>query len=104
MESQGITTIATPGHTPGHTSVQIASGSDHLLCTADVVANRAVGFQRPDWRGEDAASVPGTVYERKGVSLDLPPAVSGSRPCHESRWGFRLDSCRLAMEWRKSKV
>ena len=47
----GIAAIATPGHTPGHTSLEIASGSDHLLCTADVVANRAVGFQHPDWRG-----------------------------------------------------
>jgi glyoxylase-like metal-dependent hydrolase (beta-lactamase superfamily II) len=47
----GITAIATPGHTPGHTSVQIASGPDHLLCSADVVANRAVGFLHPDWRG-----------------------------------------------------
>jgi glyoxylase-like metal-dependent hydrolase (beta-lactamase superfamily II) len=47
----GITAVATPGHTPGHTSVQIASGSDYLLCTADVVGNRAVGFQHPDWRG-----------------------------------------------------
>jgi glyoxylase-like metal-dependent hydrolase (beta-lactamase superfamily II) len=43
----GITAIATPGHT----SVQIASGSNQLLCTADVVGNRAVGFQHPDWRG-----------------------------------------------------
>jgi glyoxylase-like metal-dependent hydrolase (beta-lactamase superfamily II) len=47
----GITAIATPGHTPGHTSVQIASGSNQLLCTADVVGNRAVAFQHPDWRG-----------------------------------------------------
>lgn len=47
----GITAIATPGHTPGHTSVQIASGSSQLLCTADVVGNRAVAFQHPDWRG-----------------------------------------------------
>jgi len=47
----GITAIATPGHTPGHTSLQIASGSNQLLCTADVVGNRAVGFQHPDWRG-----------------------------------------------------
>jgi len=47
----GITAIATPGHTPGHTSVQIASGSSQLLCTADVVGHRAVGFQYPDWRG-----------------------------------------------------
>jgi glyoxylase-like metal-dependent hydrolase (beta-lactamase superfamily II) len=47
----GITAIATPGHTPGHTSVQIASGSNQLLCSADVVGNRAVAFQHPDWRG-----------------------------------------------------
>jgi len=47
----GITAIATPGHTPGHTSVQIASGSNQLLCTADVVGNRAVAFHHPDWRG-----------------------------------------------------
>jgi glyoxylase-like metal-dependent hydrolase (beta-lactamase superfamily II) len=47
----GISAIATSGHTPGHTSVQIASGSNQLLCTADVVGNRAVAFQHPDWRG-----------------------------------------------------
>jgi glyoxylase-like metal-dependent hydrolase (beta-lactamase superfamily II) len=47
----GIAAIATPGHTPGHTSVQIASGSNQILCTADVVGNRAVQFQHPDWRG-----------------------------------------------------
>lgn len=47
----GITALATPGHTPGHTSVQIASGSNQLLCSADVVGNRAVAFQHPDWRG-----------------------------------------------------
>ncbi|XIA65020.1 MBL fold metallo-hydrolase [Bradyrhizobium sp. TZ2] len=45
----GITAIATPGHTPGHTSVQIASGSNQLLCTADVVGHRAVSLQHPDW-------------------------------------------------------
>ena len=47
----GITTVATYGHTPGHTSVQIASGSAQLLCTGDVIGNRAVSVQHPDWRG-----------------------------------------------------
>jgi glyoxylase-like metal-dependent hydrolase (beta-lactamase superfamily II) len=47
----GITAIATPGHTPGHSSVQIASGSNQLVCSADVVGNRAVSFRHPDWRG-----------------------------------------------------
>lgn len=47
----GIMSIDTAGHTPGHISLHIASGRDELLCTGDVVGNRAVSFQRPDWRG-----------------------------------------------------
>lgn len=47
----GITAMATPGHTPGHISIRIASGSDLVLCTGDVMGNRAVSIQRPDWRG-----------------------------------------------------
>jgi glyoxylase-like metal-dependent hydrolase (beta-lactamase superfamily II) len=48
----GITAVATPGHTPGHTSYSIASGSDHLLCAADVVGNRVISFQHPEWHGD----------------------------------------------------
>ena len=47
----GIMSIDTAGHTPGHISLHIVSGRDELLCTGDVVSNRAVSFQRPDWRG-----------------------------------------------------
>jgi glyoxylase-like metal-dependent hydrolase (beta-lactamase superfamily II) len=47
----GITSIDTAGHTPGHISLHVASGRDELLCTGDVVGNRAVSFQRPHWRG-----------------------------------------------------
>ena len=45
----GISVVATPGHTPGHLSVQIASGSDALFCTADCISNRLVSFEHPDW-------------------------------------------------------
>src|SRR5207247_9420637 len=34
----GITAMATPGHTPGHTSFVVASGSDQVLLQVDVTA------------------------------------------------------------------
>jgi glyoxylase-like metal-dependent hydrolase (beta-lactamase superfamily II) len=45
----GVTTFDTAGHTPGHMSVHIASGSEELLLTADVVVNSTVSFQHPEW-------------------------------------------------------
>jgi glyoxylase-like metal-dependent hydrolase (beta-lactamase superfamily II) len=61
----GIVTMSTPGHTPGHVSVHIASEGEELVCTGDVVGNRAVGFQHPDWRG--------------GFDLDLDQGVKTRR-------------------------
>jgi hypothetical protein len=45
----GVTTIDTAGHTPGHMSVHISSGSEELLLTADAVVNSTVSFQHPEW-------------------------------------------------------
>jgi glyoxylase-like metal-dependent hydrolase (beta-lactamase superfamily II) len=45
----GVTTIDTAGHTPGHMSVHLSSGSEELLLTADVVVNSTVSFQQPEW-------------------------------------------------------
>jgi glyoxylase-like metal-dependent hydrolase (beta-lactamase superfamily II) len=45
----GVTTFDTAGHTPGHISVHISSGSEEMLLTGDVVVNSAVSFQHPDW-------------------------------------------------------
>jgi glyoxylase-like metal-dependent hydrolase (beta-lactamase superfamily II) len=46
----GITAVATPGHTPGHTSFAIASGSGKLLVQSDVTAGGAPIFVRnPGW-------------------------------------------------------
>lgn len=55
----GITTIPTPGHTPGHTSLMLASGGEHLLITGDA-AHHPVHFEHHDW-------IPG---------VDLDPAES----------------------------
>jgi glyoxylase-like metal-dependent hydrolase (beta-lactamase superfamily II) len=45
----GVTTFDTAGHTPGHISVHISSGSEEMLLTGDVVVNSAVSFLHPEW-------------------------------------------------------
>ncbi|NJO34341.1 MAG: MBL fold metallo-hydrolase [Rhodospirillales bacterium] len=45
----GIATVDTAGHTPGHISLLITSGSSKLLVTADAVQNAHVAFAHPDW-------------------------------------------------------
>src|SRR5246500_2334898 len=45
----GVTTIDTAGHTPGHMSVHLSSGSEQLLLTADAVVSSTVSFQYPEW-------------------------------------------------------
>jgi glyoxylase-like metal-dependent hydrolase (beta-lactamase superfamily II) len=55
----GITAIPTPGHTPGHSSLLLASGGQHLLITGDA-AHHPVHFEHHDW-------IPG---------VDLDPAES----------------------------
>ena len=46
----GITAVATYGHTPGHTSHIIASGSDKAIIQADVTAHLGLLFVRhPGW-------------------------------------------------------
>jgi glyoxylase-like metal-dependent hydrolase (beta-lactamase superfamily II) len=45
----GIVAIDTAGHTPGHISLLMTSGSSKLLVTADAVQNAHIAFARPDW-------------------------------------------------------
>ena len=66
----GITAIGTPGHTPGHTSLVIASGSGKLLVQADVASGIASVFVRnPDWFG--------------GGDMDGPMAVATRRKLYD---------------------
>lgn len=47
----GITAVASPGHTPGHTSHMIASGDSKVLVQGDVTAGAASLFVRnPEWQ------------------------------------------------------
>jgi glyoxylase-like metal-dependent hydrolase (beta-lactamase superfamily II) len=45
----GITSIATPGHTPGHTSFAVASGSSKILIQSDVTNIPEFFLRNPDW-------------------------------------------------------
>ena len=47
--TKGITSLALPGHTPGHTGYMISSGADSLLIWGDIVHAPALQFARPDW-------------------------------------------------------
>lgn len=46
----GIAYISTPGHTPGHCSVRIASGAHGLIVTADTIFHPLVSFAHPEWQ------------------------------------------------------
>ncbi len=45
----GITGIGTPGHTPGHTSFALQSGSGKLLIQQDVTNLAALFVRHPEW-------------------------------------------------------
>src|SRR5580693_1710320 len=45
----GVTTFDTAGHTPGHMSVHISSGSEEMLLTGDVVFDSEGSFLHPEW-------------------------------------------------------
>ena len=47
--ASGITAFATVGHTPGHTSFVIASGSGRLLVQSDVTNHPALFVRNPGW-------------------------------------------------------
>lgn len=59
----GITAIATPGHTPGHTSFVVASGNAKVIVQGDVSGIASVFVRNPGWHSSfdmDAAMAEAT--------------------------------------------
>jgi len=46
----GITAIAAPGHTPGHTVFAVASGREAMLVLSDTTNHPALFARHPDWQ------------------------------------------------------
>lgn len=46
----GVQAIATFGHTPGHMSFEVRSGTNALLIGGDAITNHHVAFARPEWQ------------------------------------------------------
>ena len=46
----GISAVAAPGHTPGHTVFAVQSGSAKFLMMSDLTNNTAVFVRKPDWQ------------------------------------------------------
>jgi glyoxylase-like metal-dependent hydrolase (beta-lactamase superfamily II) len=44
----GLTTLAMPGHTPGHSGVRVSDGSDQLIIWGDSTALASLQFSHPD--------------------------------------------------------
>jgi glyoxylase-like metal-dependent hydrolase (beta-lactamase superfamily II) len=45
----GLTTVAMPGHTPGHLGLRIDSGNESLLIWGDLLHSTAFQFANPEW-------------------------------------------------------
>ena len=46
----GVQAVATHGHTPGHTSFELRSGTESAMVLGDAVLHPAISFAHPGWR------------------------------------------------------
>ena len=95
--------MASPGHTPGHTSFVVASGSDKVLVQVDITAGAAFLFvKHPEWNLASDVDKPLAVQTRKklydmAIAEKMPiqafhaafPASCGSRRTAAVIGGFR---------------
>jgi glyoxylase-like metal-dependent hydrolase (beta-lactamase superfamily II) len=64
----GVQVLDTPGHTPGHISLQLAGG-DGLVVVGDALGHAQISFSHPEWRhGFDTVS--GQAIETRHALLD----------------------------------
>ncbi|MFN3868452.1 MAG: MBL fold metallo-hydrolase [Hyphomicrobiaceae bacterium] len=65
----GIRVVATPGHTQGHVSLEIAGGSETMMVLGDALTHRVISFEHPEWRPA-ADHVPELAVETRKKLLD----------------------------------
>ena len=90
----GITSIATPGHTPGHTSFAVASGNSKILIQSDVTNIPEFFLRNPDWH---------VVYDygsRRWRRKPVTNSTTWRRPRRRRWWASISPSPRSAMSRR----
>ncbi len=66
----GITAVATPGHTPGHTSFVIASGSERMFVFSDVTNRPELFVRNPGWHAS-FDQIPDQAEQTRRKVLDM---------------------------------
>lgn len=69
----GITAIAAPGHTPGHTVFALASGSGRMMIMSDTTNHPALFVRNPDWSAVFDMDGPAAAATRRKL-LDMVAA------------------------------
>lgn len=62
-----ITAVSLDGHTPGHSSYEIAQGGGRLLYIGDALHSSILSVQRPDWRITWDKDSPTAIATRQGL-------------------------------------
>ncbi|MDR3054256.1 MAG: MBL fold metallo-hydrolase [Zoogloeaceae bacterium] len=66
----GLTTVPSPGHTPGHGGYLFSSREQNLLAWGDIIHNHAVQFPHPEVSIEFDSNRPQAIATRKKVLAD----------------------------------
>ena len=61
----GITLLAAPGHTPGHSVYLVTSGNEQLLVSADIMYVPALLAPHPEWQGSYDQDGPMAITTRR---------------------------------------
>jgi glyoxylase-like metal-dependent hydrolase (beta-lactamase superfamily II) len=83
----GITSIATPGHTPGHMSFALSSGSKKMLVQSDVTNVPSLFVKNPTWQaifdndGNQAVATRKKFYEMAAAEKMIVSGYHFPYPC-----------------------
>ena len=66
----GLISVATPGHSPGHTSFVLASGNDRIFVFSDVTNRPELFVRNPGWHAF-FDQIPDMAEQSRRKSLDM---------------------------------
>ncbi|MBI1885169.1 MAG: MBL fold metallo-hydrolase [Chloroflexi bacterium] len=85
--AEGVTTIPTPGHTPGHTSVLVSSQGERAIITGDL-AHHPAQVDQTEWCSAFDGESPQAIESRSKVFEQLESEGLTAAICHFPPPGF----------------